>query len=153
MGKPIIKSIIVKGDINQIFNLWADFEKFPHFMKDVNAIEKITETRSHWIVTGPMGKDLKWDAQISDFQQNKRIGWHSVSGDIKISGQVTFNALEKEEVEITVTLLYIPPAGKLGTAAAKILDNPEKKLEESLREFKRYAENVARLSFETGTRH
>jgi uncharacterized membrane protein len=140
MSDKITRSIIVKGNAPYIFSLWANFENFPLFMKNIKFVRKTGGQMSHWIMEGPMGKDLEWDAQITDFQENKRIAWNSTSGDIKTSGAVTFNELAQNETEIMATIFYVPPAGKLGDAVAHLFDNPEKKLEEDLKRFKKYAE-------------
>ncbi len=134
------KSIIIKGHAPRLYNLWTDFEKFPHFMKYIKSVRKTSDKTSHWVMEGPLGKDLEWDAEITDAMENKRLGWHSTQGDIKTSGQVTFNELDHGETQVTVQLKYIPPAGAVGKAAAHVFDNPGKKLEEDLREFKKYAE-------------
>jgi uncharacterized membrane protein len=64
------------------------------------------------------------------------------NSDLTTSGQVTFNPLPNDQVEVTVTLQYQPPAGKVGQAVAHLFDDPEKKLEEDLRRFKTYAETT-----------
>lgn len=140
MSDQIAKTIIVKGDPAKVYDLWSDFENFPHFMKNIKYVRKTGAKTSHWVMAGPMGKELEWDAQITDVQENKRIAWSSTDGDIKTSGQVTFNPLVHGETEVTVLLKFSPPGGPLGDAAARLLDNPDKKLEEDLRRFKRYVE-------------
>ena len=140
MSDQLAKSIIVKGDASRIYNLWNDFESFPHFMKNIKYVRKTGLRTSHWVMTGPMGKDLQWDAQITDLQENKRIAWSTIDGDLKTSGQVTFNPLEQGETEVTVMMKYFPPGGRLGEAAAQLFDKPDKRLEEDLRRFKKYVE-------------
>jgi uncharacterized membrane protein len=140
MPERIIKNIIVKGQIKEIFSLWENYENFVYFMKDIKSVHKTGEKTSHWIMRGPLGKNLEWGAQITDHEENKRIAWNSILGDIKTSGQVTFNELGEDEVDVTVHMQYIPPAGGLGVAAARLFDNPEKRVEEGLRQFKKYAE-------------
>jgi uncharacterized membrane protein len=139
--KLVTKSIIVKADTTEVFNIWANFENFPHFMQHIKSVRKTGEEMSQWIMEGPMGARIEWDAKITRFEENKRIGWSSVRGDIKTSGQVTFNSLPNNETEVTVTLQYVPPAGLAGEVIAELFDNPERKLEEDLRNFKRFMEN------------
>ena len=43
MADPITKTIIVKSDVATAYNLWANFENFPHFMK---YIERVHQARS-----------------------------------------------------------------------------------------------------------
>jgi uncharacterized membrane protein len=145
MADNITKNIIIKGNASEVFQLWANFENFPHFMKNIKSVKKVSEKVSHWVMEGPLGKDLEWDAQITDFTENKRIAWNSINGDIKTSGQVTFNGINSDETEVTVMMHYVPPAGKIGEAVAKLFDNPDKKLEEDLKRFKKFAENTANI--------
>jgi uncharacterized membrane protein len=92
---------------------------------------------------GLLGKTIEWEAKTTTLEENKRIAWNSQDGgDITTSGQVTFNALPNNQVEVTVVLQYVPPAGKVGEAIASLFDNPEAKLEEDLRNFKAYAERM-----------
>lgn len=140
MPEKIIKNIVVKGRISEIYGLWENFENFPYFMKDIKSVTKLSDQTSHWVMNGPLGKDLEWDAKITDRQENRRIAWHSISGDIATSGQVTFTDLDNDETEVTVHMQYIPPAGELGKVAAHLLDNPDKRVENDLKQFKKYAE-------------
>lgn len=144
MVEQIMKNIIIKGSPGDIYPMWADFETFPRFMKNVIAVSRLDEQRSEWIVKAAMSKRLKWEARLTDLQRNRRIAWSTVSGDIKTSGQVTFHQLENNETQVTVHMQYVPWMGRLGAAIIRWLANPEKKVEEDLRRFKEHAEtNVA----------
>lgn len=140
-GVTTTQSIIVNADIHDIFQAWADFENFPHFMQNIKSVTKTGDSTSHWIMEGPLGTNLEWDAQTTRMEENKRIAWNSIRGDIKTSGQVTFNALPENEVEITVMLKYVPPAGLAGEVVAELFSNPQEKLLEDLRNFKRFIEH------------
>lgn len=143
MPNQTTQTIIVKGDVSKIYSLWENFENFPHFMKHIKAVRKTGERTSHWVMEGPLGKDLEWDAETTRLEPNKRIAWNSRnSGDITTSGQVTFNELPHGETEVTVTLQYDPPAGAIGEFFARLLDDPAGKLNDDLRRFKAYAEGT-----------
>jgi uncharacterized membrane protein len=139
--KLVTKSIIVKAETADAFKIWANFENFPRFMQHIKSVNKAGEEMSHWIMEGPLGTRIEWDAKVTRYEENKRIGWSSIRGDIKTSGQVTFNSLPSNETEVTVTLQYVPPVGLAGEVIAELFDNPERKLEEDLRNFKRFMEN------------
>jgi len=66
-------SIIVQGDVSHIFNLWADFENFPKFMKHIKSVERTGDNSSRWIAAGPLGIHVAWNAEITRFEQNRRI--------------------------------------------------------------------------------
>jgi uncharacterized membrane protein len=142
MPEKIIKNIIVKGHVGDIFSLWENFENFPHFMKNIKAVRKSSDGTSHWVMGGRIGKQLEWDAKTTDVQPNRRIAWKSISGDLQTSGQVTFNELNDNETDVTVHMQYIPPAGELGKMFAHLFENPDRRVEEDLRQFKKYAESL-----------
>jgi uncharacterized membrane protein len=141
MADQFTKEIIVKASIDDVYNVWSNFENFPYFMKYIKSIRKTGDRASHWVMEGPLGKDIEWDAETTRLEQNKRIAWNSRdNGDITTSGQVVFTPLGQDQTQIAVTLQYVPPAGKLGEVVANIFSNPEKQLEEDLRNFKGYIE-------------
>jgi len=110
-------------------------------MTYIKALTKTGDRTSHWVMKGPLGKDLEWDAETTTLEPNKRIAWNSRDGgDIKTTGQVTFNKLAQNQTEITVVLQYVPPAGKLGEFVAQLFSDPDKRLDQDLRNFKEYAE-------------
>ena len=142
MTQQITKSILVKGDLDKIYSLWANFENFPHFMKSVKAVSKTGEKTSHWVVEGPAGMNVDWNAEMTRLEPNKRIAWNSKDkkGMLTTSGQVTFNSMPDKTIEVTVTMQITPPAGKVGEAVSALLVNPEQRLTEDLRNFKNYVE-------------
>lgn len=142
MPEQVTKSIIVKGDVSDVYRLWANFENFPHFMKHIKSVTRTGDRTSHWVMEGPLGRKVEWDAETTRLEENKRIAWNSTGGDIKTSGQVTFNELPNNQTEVTVILQYVPPAGKAGEMVAELFGDLEGKLHEDLRNFKAYAEGM-----------
>ena len=141
-GVSTTQNIIVNANVSDVFEAWANFENFPHFMQNIKSVVKTGENTSHWIMEGPLGTNLEWDAQVTRMEHNKRIAWNSIRGDIKTSGQVTFNPLPENDVEITVMLKYVPPAGLAGEVAAELFGSPKEKLYQDLRSFKRHIEHA-----------
>lgn len=141
MTNQVNKSIIVKGKISDIFAIWENFENFPNFMKPVKSVKKTGDRSSHWVLEGPDGENLEWDAETTTLEKNKRIAWNSKDGgDIKTTGQVTFTELPHEETQVTVTLQYVPENGLAAKATEKLIADPEQQLLENLRSFKSFAE-------------
>jgi uncharacterized membrane protein len=142
MAEQVTRTVIVKGDPDYIYDLWANFDNFPHFMKYVKSVEKMDDRRSEWVVEGPLGTDVRWQAEMTRGERGKRIAWSSkdYEGTITTSGQVTFVDMPEHQTEITVLLQYDTPGGKLGEVAAQLFGNPEKRLETDLRNFKKFAE-------------
>lgn len=141
MSVQITESVIIKGSADEVFEHWADLEVLPSIIDDIKDVKQLDELTSRWIVKGPLGKDYEWTAEITRFDEDRRIAWKTIDGDIKTSGQVTFKDLPQDETEMTVMMQYVPPAGKLGDIASKVLDDPRGKISEGLHEFKRYVES------------
>jgi uncharacterized membrane protein len=143
MPHPISKSIIVNKPVREVYTLWADFENFPNFMQNIKSVKRTGDRVSHWVMNGPLGKDIEWDAIIVDLQENRRIAWNnadqSKDTDIRTTGEVTFRSLAPMETEVHATVLYEPKSG-IGQSIAKLFSDPEDRLEEDLRNFKVFAE-------------
>lgn len=141
MADQTTKSIIVGAGLDAAFDAWSDFENFPRFMKHVKSVTKTGERMSHWVVDGPFGKEVEWDAETTRLEKNKRIAWNSKeTSEIRTSGQVTFNDLGSGQTEITVTLQWVVPASRGGEKLMGLFADPEKRLEEDLLSFKHYVE-------------
>jgi uncharacterized membrane protein len=140
MQDQVTKSIIVKGQIETIFDLWSNFENFPNFMEPVVSVEHTGENNTHWKVDGPFGTTIEWNAETTRLEKHKRIAWNSLDGDIKTSGQVTFTELPQNETQVTVTVKYIPGESLAEPIFNQLFGNTEKLATESLRKFKSFAE-------------
>jgi uncharacterized membrane protein len=83
---------------------------------------------------------VEWDAEITRMEPNKRIAWRSTDdGEVRTSGQVTFNSLPDAQTEVTVVLQYATSV--LRDAAAR--GWTRQALEEDLRSFKAHLEGRA----------
>ena len=142
MAQQVTKSIIIKGDLHRIFSLWANFENFPEFMEPIRSITKRSVNESHWVVDGPLGKRVEWDAVTTRLEPDRRIAWASVEGgDVMTSGQVTFVDLPQGEAQVTATVRYQPQNGLARPIFEALFGDLEGQLTQSLRQFKAYAEH------------
>ena len=139
------ESIIIKGNVENIYNMWADFENFPQFMKPVKSVRRKGESLSHWEVDGPFGTTIEWDAITTRMDKNQRIAWNSTdNGDIKTSGQVTFTKLPADETQVTVTMKYMPKPGLAISIFDSLFGHLDERLVQNLRDFKSFAEKEIR---------
>ncbi len=98
--------------------------------------------RSHWVVSGPAGKSVEWDAEITEEVRNERISWRSVGDNqVDTSGVVRFDPGDEGTTKLTIALSYDPPAGKLGEIVAELFKDPDVQLERGLEEFRRVVES------------
>jgi uncharacterized membrane protein len=144
MANQVTESITVLGTVPDIYQIWANFENFPLFMENIKAVRKTGERTSHWVMQGPLGTEVSWDAETTRLDENQRIAWNSKDNStVKTSGQVVFAELSNNETQITVTLNYDPPAGAAGEAVAALFANPEGRLKEDLKRFKEFVESTS----------
>jgi len=141
MQNQVNKNIIVKGEAKDLYPIWADFENLPDFMEPIKEVKKTGDRTTHWVVEGPFGQNIEWDAETTTLEKNKRIAWNSIGGDIKTTGQVTFTELPNEQTQVSVTLQYVTDEKVSPVIASNLLDNPEDHLMKSLRSFKKYVED------------
>jgi uncharacterized membrane protein len=143
MSNRVTQSLLVKGSTAELYRLWSNFENFPHFMKNIDKVEMTGERTSHWVMEGPMGMKVEWDAETTAMDENKRIAWNSKDrSPVTTSGQVTFNEMPNNQTEVTVTMHYDPPAGMAGDMVAKFFGSMDERVLEDLRNFKAYAEGM-----------
>lgn len=142
------KRIRIDRAPEDLYRFWRNLENLPRIMSHLESVEVLNDRLSHWrMKTLPMGgPKLEWDAEIINEVENEVIGWRSLRGsDVEHAGSVRFErAPDGRGTEVTVTLQYVPPAGKLGSILASMAGHdPEHLLEEDLQRFKETIETQA----------
>jgi uncharacterized membrane protein len=141
MANQVTKSIIVNGNVDELYETWADFSNYPQFMEHITSVRQNGLDTNHWVMEGPLNTKLEWTTKTTRMEPEKRIAWKTIDGDLKTSGQVTFNELPKGQVEVTVISQVIPPDNLLEKAALALFQDEDGQLEKDLRSFKAMVEN------------
>jgi len=146
----VTHSITINRSVSDLYHFWRNFENLPVFMKHLESVSSIDETRSHWKSKAPMGYTVEWDAEVTSEIENKRIGWRSLEGaDIANSGVVEFLPTEDRGTILKVVMTYEAPAGRLGSLAAKLFgEEPGQQVAEDLRRFKSLMETDSIMKVE-----
>lgn len=142
-GYKLERTITVDRPANELYQFWRRLENLPRVMRHLKHVESIDHERSHWVAEGALGKDVEWDAEIHNERENELIAWRSLpGGDVDTAGSVHFKALgQNGRTEVTVSMKYNPPAGKVGAQLASLFgEGLEDKLDEDLRQFKQVME-------------
>ncbi|OWW21398.1 SRPBCC family protein [Noviherbaspirillum denitrificans] len=144
--EPIIlnKTIHVDAAPERVFEMWSNYENFPRFMSNVQEVRDLGNGRSHWVVKGPAGTMVEWDARLTDSRRSEVLAWQSeADADIQNSGQVRFEP-EGKGTRVSVYLSYTPPGGGIGHAIASLFgSNPKQEMDEDLARMKSYIETGA----------
>ena len=142
-GIKIEKSIDVFRPREQMYRFWRNFENLPRFMDHLESVTVLDENRSHWVVRGPMGTRVEWDAEIHNEIPDELIAWRTLPGsEVNHAGSVHFEPrLPGPGTTVRVILRYEPPAGRPGAIAASLFgEEPGQQIEDDLRRFKQVME-------------
>src|SRR5262245_34308726 len=63
-GVKVEKSILIHGEPEEVYRKWRNFAGLPSLMPHLDRVEPIDERRSHWVVKGPWGTTVEWDAEV-----------------------------------------------------------------------------------------
>lgn len=143
-GTKVEHSVVVNRPPREVYQFWRDFENLPRFMTHLLDVDATTDGRSHWVARGPLGLRVEWDAEVVADKPGEVISWKSLDGsDVDTAGSVHFVALPGGRgTEVRVTLKYDPPAGKVGTAIAKLFGRaPDQQIRADLQRFKEVMES------------
>ena len=126
-----------------LYEIWRGLELLPSFIPAIKSVARIDDTRSHWVVTGPAGVDVAWDATVVDDVPNQLIAWRTTAqADVASDGSVRFTAARGgRETVMQVRLRYEPPVAKASALAAWLVGKaPGQLVRDALRRFKAFME-------------
>lgn len=139
----IAASTIVNRPPEECYRFWRDIEKLPTFIEHLKSVRVTGDHRSHWIVKGPAGNDISWDAEITEDVPNERIAWRSLdASDIRNSGSVQFEpARGGRNTIVRVRMHYQLPTRIGGRLLSKVLGrDPGLRMRKDLLRFKQMLE-------------
>lgn len=137
------KTMTIEREPDQLYRFWHNFQNLPRFMKHLESVQVIDDKRSHWVAKAPAGTTVEWDAEITEDIPNQKISWRSLEGaQVENSGTVLFKPAPKGRgTEVSVSILYKPPAGIFGSKIAKLFgEEPGQQLKDDLYHFKQLME-------------
>jgi len=141
-GFKVVQAVTINRSAEELYRMWRDFESLPRFMSHLVSVRPAGR-RSHWVAHGPAGTTVEWDAEIINEDPGRMIAWRSLEGSqVSTAGSVHFLPLSAARgTEVTVSLKYDPPGGKLGGWLAWLFgQDPAHQIREDLRRFKQLAE-------------
>jgi uncharacterized membrane protein len=143
-GRHVERTMTVRRSPNEVYQAWRDLEGWPRLLPDhLVAVTAVEPGRSRWLMTGPGGMTVTWEAELTADEPGRLVAWRSTPrSDVDIAGSVSFSpAPGGRGTEIKVIVTYAPPGGKLGAAAASLLgQGGDRLVREALRRFKQLME-------------
>src|ERR671920_1465768 len=144
MPQRVEGSIDVVAPVEKVYDYWKNLENLPQFMTNVEEIRATGPDTTHWVVKGPLGARLEFDAKTTQNKPNEAIGWNTENGQVQTSGQVRFKKVDEDRTRVEVQMNYWDaPGGRAGEVASKIVANPELMVQQDLRNLKEILEGTA----------
>ena len=142
-GELIGRTVTINAPRQALYAFWRDFRNLPLFMENIESVQVFDERRSHWKVKGPANSTVEWDSIIIEDIAGQVIGWTTTEeAEVPNSGRIEFRDTSNGRgTQVTVNIVYDPPAGKLGKAVAKLFGRePTIQARRDLRRFKQLME-------------
>ena len=142
-GHKVVESVVIQRPRAEIYAYWRKLENLSEVMSHVKSVEVIDSRRSHWIVSGPVGTSVSWDAEIINERPDELMAWQSLPGAmVPNAGSVWFEDAPGGATRVKVALEVEAPAGELGIKLAQIFgEAPEQQLQSDLQRFKEQMES------------
>ena len=137
------ESVDVEVPIGMAYNQWTQFETFPEFMSGVESVTQLDDTHNHW-VTKVGGVQREFDTEITEQHPDERIAWHSIGGDVRQAGVVTFHRIEDQRTRVMIQIDW-EPTGVVEKAGA-VLGLDDHQVKADGQRFKTYVETRAHES-------
>lgn len=138
-GIKVTRACTILKPANELYDFWRNVENLMLVIKHPATIKRMSEVESRWSVSAPGDHRVEWTSLVINDQPNRLLAWRSAEGsEIPNAGSVRFETAPGEQgTEVTVSLEYDPPGGKLGALIAKLTgDEAAQQVAETLRRFK-----------------
>ena len=142
-GDLIGRTVSINAPRQVLYAFWRDFRNLPLFMENIESVRVFDETRSHWKVKGPASSTVEWDSLVTEDVPGEVIAWSTTKeAEVPNTGRIEFRDTPNGRgTQVTVNIVYDPPAGKLGKAVAKLFGRePNIQTRRDLRRFKQLME-------------
>ena len=135
------RTVTIRKPRAELFAFWRDFQNLVRVMENVESIAPSagSKDRAVWTIKAPGGGAVEIETEVVREQADELIAWRSIEGsEIETEGRVMFkDAPGDRGTQVTLIVAYVPPAGELGKAVAKLfLREPEIQARHDLRRFK-----------------
>lgn len=150
----VAEAVEIAAPPEAIWKLVSDYSVFAEVMPDVYEVRRSPDGGlSHWMIKGPAGVPIRFDATETKRDEGKEIAWKSTEGQlIAHTGSLRLVDRGRGRTRVQVRFTYNPVVGAAGHAIAKLLGaDPGHKLRQDLARLKRHVER-AQQRRETGRR-
>jgi len=100
--QKIAQSIDIGAPAHIVYQQLSQFENYPSFMEDVEAVRQLDDIHLHW-TTKMADRDVEWDATIIEQIPDRCIAWHNTSGPTN-AGRVEVQEVSAHSSRVTLAL-------------------------------------------------
>ena len=134
------KTININAPVDLVFGFFSNYDNFPLWMHNVREVSDRGDGTSHWVVLGPAGAEVEWDAVITEYDVNRCIAWETTE-DSAVAHEGVVRFLEDPGrpgvTRVDVRMSYNPPGGAAGHAAAALFGaDPKSEMDADLARLK-----------------
>jgi uncharacterized membrane protein len=139
----ICKSFHIQRSPEACYRFWRNFENFPKFMSDVDSVQVIDATRTHWRMRATRGEPVEWTVELFSDIPSQQLGWRTIADSpLEHSGVVKFlPAYGHTSTRLDIDIIYKIPIGQpMDLLSLLFTDEPARRWEDDLRRFKQLIE-------------
>jgi uncharacterized membrane protein len=136
------KTLNLNAPVERVFQFWANYQNFPYFMSNVHEVKDVGDGRSHWIVAGPAGTSVEWDAVVTSYSPNEVLAWRTEpNAIIQHAGIIRFLSNPDGSTTVHIRLTYNPVVGGVGHLVALLFGaDPKSQMDADLVRMKSFIE-------------
>lgn len=138
LGVKVERAMTFDEPAEKLYAFWREFRNLPTIMPNVESVTEEPGGWSHWVVKGPAGTKMEWDAEIINDKPNELIAWRTGPGArVEHAGSVHFEPQQGGGTLVRVSLQYDPPGGELAHMVSALFGaDPGERIEEDLTRLK-----------------
>lgn len=135
------KTVTIHAPADRVFAFLTEWERWPQWMSHVREVSGRGTVRgrerTHWVVDGPLGVPVRWDAITTQIVPNEEIAWKTEDGAAVAHAGVIRLVPVDGGTRVELRMSYNPPAGVLGHAvAASFGRDPKRQMDDDLARLK-----------------
>ncbi|MFC4448254.1 SRPBCC family protein [Halorussus aquaticus] len=137
------RSVTVRESPEDLYRFWRDSDLLTRIVGGFAEVSPAGEDRHRWVVSTPFGGSIEWETEVVEDRPGEFLRWKSTEGaPVPNEGSVRFRPAPADRgTEVTLTLRFDPPGGRVGRSAMNLLGVvPEALASKMLSRFKSLAE-------------
>ena len=123
-------SMTIRAEADQVYAFWTNHENFQRVMKHVRDVRVVRNGHIRWVVTGPSGAPMGWEARLVTRAPGRMLAWKTKRGSPpRHRGSVRFIDHRDGTTTLDLEVTYYPdPATRDATTARSVKSMVEAEL-------------------------